>query len=91
MGQLQLAAGRPQLAVSFFKRAIERNGTDSVANGWMGCALTRLGNTALAENFYGRAGTGEWTACRQAAVPPGGVPVGAGVGPGALPGAAPAP
>lgn len=66
MGQLQLYANRPQLAVSFFRRAIERNGTDSVANGWMACALTSAGNTALAQRFYARAGAGEWTACQQA-------------------------
>jgi hypothetical protein len=84
MGQLQLQANRPQLAVSFFRRALLWNGTDTVANGWMGCALARTGQSALAESFYTRAGPGDWTACRQG-VPQAGVP--AAVAPGvAVPG-----
>jgi tetratricopeptide (TPR) repeat protein len=65
MGQLQLYANRPTLAVSFFRRALERDQTDRVAQGWMGCALTRTGDLALAERFYARAGAGDWTGCRQ--------------------------
>jgi hypothetical protein len=79
MGQLQLQANRPQLAVSFFRRALLWNGTDTVANGWMGCALARTGQAALAENFYSRAGPGDWTACRQG-VPQAGVPAAAAPG-----------
>jgi tetratricopeptide (TPR) repeat protein len=92
MGQLQLYANRPDLAVSFFRRAIERDESDRVALGWMACSLTRAGNAELAERFYQRAGTGEWTACRQAAPTlgaPGGVP-GAGAAPGSYPAAVPA-
>jgi tetratricopeptide (TPR) repeat protein len=84
MGQLQLQANRPTLAVSFFRRALERNAEDRVAQGWMGCALTRSGDVQLAERFYGRAGDGDWTSCRQTA--PGAVPPGA-VPPGGVPGA----
>ena len=89
MGQLQLQAERPQLAASFFRRAIERDPNDRVAQGWLACALTRVGNVEVAERFYARAGAGDWTACRQSAGsvgapngfgPPGGPPVGAPVG-----------
>jgi tetratricopeptide (TPR) repeat protein len=80
MGQLQLYANRPTLAVSFFRRALERDPADRVAQGWMGCALTRTGDAALAERFYARAGAGDWTGCRQqpGAVAGPGAPDGAG-------------
>jgi tetratricopeptide (TPR) repeat protein len=86
MGQLQLYAQRPQLAVSFFRRAIERDQDDRVAQGWMACALSSAGNADLAERFYSRAGAGDWTACRRnpaaaGQLPPGGVvPPPAGLG-----------
>jgi predicted negative regulator of RcsB-dependent stress response len=88
MGQLQLQAGRPDLAVRFLERSISRDQQDRVAQGWMACALSRQGNADLAQRFYQRAGSGDWDACR-AAVPgaPGGVQGVPGGVPGGLPGA----
>jgi tetratricopeptide (TPR) repeat protein len=85
MGMLQLQANQPQLAGRFLARAIASDASDSVAMGWMGCALTRQGNAALAANFYARAGQGEWTACQQSA-PAGAGPAGV-AAPGLPPGA----
>ncbi|AHG91747.1 hypothetical protein J421_4210 [Gemmatirosa kalamazoonensis] len=89
MGQYLLQAQHPEQAVKWFERALRIDGTDRVANGWMGCALQRQGNAELAARFFQRAGQGDWTACQQTAPPPGAYPPGTlppgAVTPGALP------
>ncbi len=67
MGQYLLQANQPQLARNFLERAIKADPADRTAQGWMACALSRMGNAEVAERFYQRAGQGAWTACRQAA------------------------
>ena len=73
MGQYLLQTGHPDQAVKWFERALRIDGNDKVANGWMGCAIQRQGNAALAANFFQRAGPGDWSACQQTmpAVAPG--------------------
>ncbi|MDF1501732.1 tetratricopeptide repeat protein [Roseisolibacter sp. H3M3-2] len=89
MGQLQLQINNPTLAINFFKRAIELDPADRVAQGWMACALTRVGNVQLAQTFSGRAGQGDWSGCvaatPQLVVPPGAMPGAPGAVPGGLP------
>jgi Tfp pilus assembly protein PilF len=77
MGSVQLVGGRPDLAVSFFKRALEYDKTDRLASGGMACALMQQGNPSVADRFFARAGSGPWDACRTMAP---GAPLPGGVG-----------
>ena len=51
-------------------RAIEANGKDSAAMGWLGCALVRQGRPDLGQSWFQRAGQGGWTACAAPVGPP---------------------
>jgi len=57
----------------FYIRALQIDGTDRLAQGYLGCSLVRLGRLDEGERWIQRAGTGPWTACAPA---PGTVPVG---------------
>ena len=77
MGGLLLATGNPELARRFYVRAVEANPQDRVAQGYLGCALVRLGRYDDGRRFLDRAGSGDWSACAQqapASLPPGAVP-----------------
>jgi len=57
----------------FYIRALQIDGTDRLAQGYLGCSLVRLGRLDEGVRWIQRAGTGPWTACAPA---PGTVPVG---------------
>jgi tetratricopeptide (TPR) repeat protein len=57
----------------FYIRALQVDGTDRLAQGYLGCSMVRLGRLDEGVRWIQRAGTGPWTACAPA---PGTVPVG---------------
>lgn len=87
MGSYLLATGNNELARKFYVRAIQANADDKSAQGFLGCALHRLGRQGEAQTWFGRAGQGPWSAC---AVPTTATP-GAVAGPFAPAGQLPAP
>ncbi len=62
-----LADEQPELARRFYVRALEVDGNDRVAQGFLGCALMRLDRKEEAERWLSRAGAGDWVACANAA------------------------
>lgn len=85
MGSLMLATNNPDLARRFYTRALELNPNDRIAAGYLGCALARLGQMQLAQNFISRAGPGDWQACLTQQTLPGMMPPGMMPPPGAVP------
>jgi cytochrome c-type biogenesis protein CcmH/NrfG len=67
MGNLQLAANNPALAIRFYRRAVAADPEDRASAGWLGCALVRTGQQDVAARFFARAGVGDWSACARAA------------------------
>jgi tetratricopeptide (TPR) repeat protein len=72
-----LTQGRSDLAEEDFDaarrayvRALQITPSDTIAQGYLGCALARLGRTTEAASWLTRAGQGPWTACAAAAAPP---------------------
>jgi tetratricopeptide (TPR) repeat protein len=65
MGLVMFASGNYELARRFFVRAVLADPGDRAAQGYLGCALSRLNRTAEAMKFLNRAGTGAWSACAQ--------------------------
>ncbi len=63
MGKVLLVAGNNDLARSFLVRAVSLAPEDRSAQGFLGCALARLGRMQEAGTWLNRAGTGEWTGC----------------------------
>ena len=83
MGNNLLAQGNYELARRFYVRAVRANPTDTMAQGYLGCALMRLNRVQEATTFMNRAGPGPWTNCApgpsqgQASgqlIPPGSIP-----------------
>ncbi|MCA0374964.1 MAG: hypothetical protein LCH84_04810 [Gemmatimonadetes bacterium] len=68
-----LADAQPEIARRFYVRAIELDPRDRTAQGFLACALTRLGRLDEAQRWAQRAGTGDWSPCLQPAAPPAGV------------------
>ena len=68
-GSLFLAQGNNEMARTFYVRALEVDATDKASQGWLGCALMRLGRTQEAMQWLNRAGTGPWTTCANMAAP----------------------
>ena len=62
-GNLPGALQSLNLARSFYVRAVEYNQEDRVAQGWLGCVMMRLGRVPEANNFFSRAGPGDWSRC----------------------------
>ena len=60
-------------ARKFYIRTLQIDGTDHLAQGYLGCSLVRLGRLDEGMRWIQRAGAGAWTACAPA---PGTVPVG---------------
>jgi cytochrome c-type biogenesis protein CcmH/NrfG len=58
-----LADGQPELARRFYVRALGLDADDRVAQGFLGCALARLGRFDEANRWVQRAGPGDWSAC----------------------------
>jgi hypothetical protein len=65
MGLVLFASKQYDLARRFFVRAITANPEDRAAQGYLGCALMRLGRVQEGTTWIGKAGTGAWTACLQ--------------------------
>jgi tetratricopeptide (TPR) repeat protein len=63
MGSLQLLRGDNILARNFYVRAVRANPADRTAQGYLACALARLGQLQQAQSFLQRAGDGPWSAC----------------------------
>jgi tetratricopeptide (TPR) repeat protein len=64
-----LADGEPELARRFYVRALTLDASDRLAQGFLGCALARLGRTDEAQRWLDRAGPGDWTVCASSALP----------------------
>ena len=65
-----LADGQPELARRFYVRAIELDPSDRLAQGFLACALYRLGRVEESRRWSERAGSGSWTSCVTAPMPP---------------------
>jgi tetratricopeptide (TPR) repeat protein len=74
MGLVLFATRQYDLARRFFVRAVQANPQDRAAQGYLGCALMRLGRSQEGSNFISKAGNGSWQSCLQpvstAAPPP---------------------
>ena len=65
MGLVLFATKQYDLARRFFVRAVQANPQDRSAQGYLGCALMRLGRSQEGTKFINSAGTGSWSACLQ--------------------------
>jgi Flp pilus assembly protein TadD len=65
MGLVLFASKQYDLARRFFVRAVQANPQDRASQGYLGCALMRLGRAQEGTNFINKAGTGAWTSCLQ--------------------------
>ena len=65
MGLVLFSSKQYDLARRFFVRAVQADPQDRSAQGYLGCALMRLGRTQEGTKFINSAGTGAWTACLQ--------------------------
>jgi len=65
MGLVLFASKQYDLARRFFVRAVQANPQDRASQGYLGCALMRLGRVQEGTKFISNAGTGPWTACVQ--------------------------
>ena len=63
-----LAAADYDAARRSYVRAIQLDPADSSAQGFLGCALARLGRTQEAATWLGRVGRGPWSVCAPANV-----------------------
>ena len=64
MASLMFVTGRFDVAERFYRRALERDPSDRLARGYLGCSLLRLGRQAEAQSALTAAGNGPWSACR---------------------------
>lgn len=65
MGLVLFTAKQYDLSRNFFIRALKANPSDAASQGYLGCALIRLGRTAEGTKFVSRAGSGVWSTCNQ--------------------------
>jgi tetratricopeptide (TPR) repeat protein len=65
MGLVLFSTKQYDLARRFFVRAVQADPTDRSAQGYLGCALMRLGRVQEGTKFINNAGNGSWTACLQ--------------------------
>jgi Flp pilus assembly protein TadD len=65
MGLVLFASKQYDLARRFLVRAVQANPQDRSAQGYLGCALMRLGRVQEGTNFINKAGNGSWQACLQ--------------------------
>ncbi len=66
IGAFHLARGRNNEARERYVRALQLDPTDRNSQGWLACALTRLGRTDQAQTWLNHAGPGDWTRCASA-------------------------
>ncbi|HEY7877598.1 MAG TPA: hypothetical protein VIC55_05215 [Gemmatimonadaceae bacterium] len=64
-----LAAEDYDAARRAYIRAVQIEPSDTASQGYLGCALARLGRAADAAIWLGRAGAGPWSACAASAAP----------------------
>ena len=69
MGLVLFASRQYDLARRFFVRAVTANPQDRASQGYLGCALMRLGRVQEGTKFINNAGTGAWQNCLQPATP----------------------
>jgi tetratricopeptide (TPR) repeat protein len=77
MASYLLAAGNYELARRFYVRALEASPEDRTSQGFLGCALIKLGRVDEGMRWMNRAGQGAWSGCAQGLAPPGMMPPGA--------------
>jgi len=65
MGLVLFASKQYDLARRFFVRAVQADPQDRAAQGYLGCALMRLGRAQEGTNFINKAGNGSWQSCLQ--------------------------
>jgi tetratricopeptide (TPR) repeat protein len=65
MGLVLFASKQYDLARRFLVRAVQANPQDRSAQGYLGCALMRLGRVQEGTNFINKAGNGSWQSCLQ--------------------------
>lgn len=65
MGLVLFAARQYDLSRNFFIRALKSDPNDAASQGYLGCALIKLGRSAEGNRFISRAGNGVWTSCAQ--------------------------
>ncbi|HJQ12087.1 MAG TPA: tetratricopeptide repeat protein [Gemmatimonadaceae bacterium] len=70
MGLVLFANRQYDLARRFFVRAVQANPQDRASQGYLGCAMMRLGRVQEGTNWINKAGTGTWTSCLQATPQP---------------------
>jgi tetratricopeptide (TPR) repeat protein len=69
MGLVLFGSRQYDLARRFFVRAVGANSQDRASQGYLGCALMRLGRVSEGTKWIRNAGTGAWQACLQPATP----------------------
>ncbi|MGI8496667.1 MAG: tetratricopeptide repeat protein [Gemmatimonadaceae bacterium] len=67
-----LSRGQTDAARTFYVRALQHNPNDTIATGYLGCALVRLGRAQEGARFLDHAGPGPWRSC--ASAPPPAIP-----------------
>jgi tetratricopeptide (TPR) repeat protein len=65
MGLVLFTAKQYDLSRNFFIRALKSDPNDAASQGYLGCALIRLGRSAEGNRFISRAGSGAWSSCAQ--------------------------
>ena len=68
-------AGQWDDARKFYIRALQADPNDKLSQGFMGCALMRLGRIDEAQRWITRAGPGAWSTCTATTAPGNGQPV----------------
>ena len=69
MGLVLFSSKQYDLARKFFVRAVTANPHDRASQGYLGCAMMRLGRVSEGTKWIGKAGTGQWQACLQSTAP----------------------
>ena len=69
MGIVLFSSRQYDLARRFFVRAVQTNPQDRASQGYLGCALMRLGRVQEGTKFINNAGAGTWTNCLQPVTP----------------------
>jgi hypothetical protein len=69
MGLVLFASRQYDLARRFFVRAVTANGQDRASQGYLGCALMRLGRATEGTKWIRTAGNGAWQSCLAPATP----------------------
>jgi len=63
MGANMLQQNNAEMARRFYVRAIQADASDKMSQGYLGCALLKLGRFQEGSSFVNRAGAGPWTSC----------------------------